>query len=373
MMYDKKNKIVYNQIAFLKGIAILGVILVHSPQLIPYIDKRIPYLLHFGAFGCQLFFLISGFLMMGSYERIISKNNNTLKANFSFYMKRFLSIAPIYVIFVIFYQFLSFSLEKEGIETFYPITHNTISILLNCCLMHGLDYKNLNHVIPGGWFIGTIFLYYIIFPFLYKLYTFFKKYNANNIWIFPLFFVLLNCCVQYLIYLINGDWMHMKPSGYMYYSIFNQLPCMLLGMILYDEDETIYARSSYNFLYFILLFVLGTIGSIVFRTLYCFFMFLPSIIGLSFVFLFRYSRTMLNKNCQFIRIIERCGDLSFAAYFTNFICAFILPWAIGLLLKKYDFIVNGNLLYIILILPIFVLTFLLAVPCNELINKMKYK
>lgn len=372
MRYNKKE-MVYNQIAFLKGIAILGVILVHSPQLIPYIDKRIPYLLHFGAFGCQLFFMISGFLMMGSYERIISKNNNTLKSNFSFYKKRFLSIAPIYVIFVVFYQLISLFLEKEGIETFYPITHNTISILLNCCLMHGLDYNNLNHVIPGGWFIGTIFLFYIIFPLLYKLYTFFKEHYGNMIWLFPLFFVLLNFCIQCLIYYINGDWMHMKPSGYMYYSIFNQLPCMLLGMILYGEDDAAYAKNSYNFLYFMLLFVLGTLASIVFRTLYCFFMLLPSIIGLSFVFLFRYSRTMLNNNSLLIRIVERCGDLSFAAYFTNFICAFILPWAIGLLFKKYDIIVNGTLLYTILILPIFVSTFLLAVPCNELINKMKYK
>lgn len=61
MRYNKKE-MVYNQIAFLKGIAILGVILVHSPQLIPYIDKRIPYLLHFGAFGCQLFFYDIWFL-----------------------------------------------------------------------------------------------------------------------------------------------------------------------------------------------------------------------------------------------------------------------------------------------------------------------
>ena len=48
-------------ITFLKGLAILGVILVHAPQLIKEINPLIREFLHAGAFGCQLFFVISGF------------------------------------------------------------------------------------------------------------------------------------------------------------------------------------------------------------------------------------------------------------------------------------------------------------------------
>lgn len=64
-------------ITFLKGLAILGVILVHAPQLIKEINPLIREFLHAGAFGCQLFFVISGFLAVKSWERLLAKYENS--------------------------------------------------------------------------------------------------------------------------------------------------------------------------------------------------------------------------------------------------------------------------------------------------------
>ena len=73
-------------ITFLKGLAILGVILVHAPQLIKEINPLIREFLHAGAFGCQLFFVISGFLAVKSWERLLAK---TLQKKIEPLIKRF--------------------------------------------------------------------------------------------------------------------------------------------------------------------------------------------------------------------------------------------------------------------------------------------
>lgn len=89
-------------ITFLKGLAILGVILVHAPQLIKEINPLIREFLHAGAFGCQLFFVISGFLAVKSWERLLAKYENSTEKNRTTYKtflkKRYLSIAPIYIL-----------------------------------------------------------------------------------------------------------------------------------------------------------------------------------------------------------------------------------------------------------------------------------
>lgn len=151
-------------ISFLKGVAIIGVVLVHSHQLIHGVDKIIRELLHVGAFGCQLFFVVSGFLMVASWERLLSKYNGTVsKAYKEFIKKRYLSIAPIYILFILFYQIVSYCIGALDIDSFYRISHAPLSVLANVFLLHGLDYVNFNHVVPGGWFIGTIFLFIYCF------------------------------------------------------------------------------------------------------------------------------------------------------------------------------------------------------------------
>lgn len=122
-------------ITFLKGLAILGVILVHAPQLIKEINPLIREFLHAGAFGCQLFFVISGFLAVKSWERLLAKYENSTEKNRTTYKtflkKRYLSIAPIYILFILFYQIISYYIATFNVEPFYKISHNPLSILAN--------------------------------------------------------------------------------------------------------------------------------------------------------------------------------------------------------------------------------------------------
>lgn len=121
-------------ITFLKGLAILGVILVHAPQLIKEINPLIREFLHAGAFGCQLFFVISGFLAVKSWERLLAKYENSTEKNRTTYKtflkKRYLSIAPIYILFILFYQIISYYIATFNVEPFYKISHNPLNPLV---------------------------------------------------------------------------------------------------------------------------------------------------------------------------------------------------------------------------------------------------
>lgn len=197
-------------ITFLKGLAILGVILVHAPQLIKEINPLIREFLHAGAFGCQLFFVISGFLAVKSWERLLAKYENSTEKNRTTYKtflkKRYLSIAPIYILFILFYQIISYYIATFNVEPFYKISHNPLSILANIFLLNGLDYQAFNNIVPGGWFIGTIFLFYLLFPLIYKLYRYIKTYNPRLLFLLPLGGVIVSAIFQTGIFFIIGDW-----------------------------------------------------------------------------------------------------------------------------------------------------------------------
>ena len=279
-------------ITFLKGLAILGVILVHAPQLIKEINPLIREFLHAGAFGCQLFFVISGFLAVKSWERLLAKYENSTEKNRTTYKtflkKRYLSIAPIYILFILFYQIISYYIATFNVEPFYKISHNPLSILANIFLLNGLDYQAFNNIVPGGWFIGTIFLFYLLFPLIYKLYRYIKTYNPRLLFLLPLGGVIVSAIFQTGIFFIIGDWTLSKPGSFTYYSIINQLPCMLIGVTLNYYLKNTKLSKNNLLLCFICLGLIGNLLWYALRLHYWIYALIPSIIGWSFFYLFLY-------------------------------------------------------------------------------------
>lgn len=356
-------------ITFLKGVAILGVVLVHTTHSIEGVSKYIVEAMHFGAFGCQLFFLLSGYLMVGSYKRLQSCSMSVTDTLMSFYKKRYISIAPIYVIAVFFYQLLSRYIDSIGVDGFYNFSHNKCSILLNLLLLHGLDFKYLNNIVPGGWFIGTIFLFYLVFPALYLCTEKLSK-RKNGLAAMLVISITINCLIQYSVRLAIGDWSMSKPGTYLYYSVFNQMPCMLCGMVLYYRKADI-RNANWKF---VSLFSLSVLLYYALRLHYWIYSIIPMLLGLAFMCLFDYVKGVYDRGMAkgvFFRLVEWCGKFSFAAYFTNFIGAFIMPWLVCAFLHYNGIQFEGNILYVILLMPIFGLTFMLAPMVNKLINTLR--
>lgn len=64
-----------------------------------------------------------GFLAVKSWERLLAKYENSTEKNRTTYKtflkKRYLSIAPIYILFILFYQIISYYIATFNVEPFY--------------------------------------------------------------------------------------------------------------------------------------------------------------------------------------------------------------------------------------------------------------
>lgn len=372
-----KNQVSIDAVTILKGIAIIGVVLVHSPLCIKGINPYLSQLTRIGQFGCQLFFLLSGYLMMLSWDRL--KSNSFKNKVFIFYKKRIGSILPVYFLSVIFYQIISLIYEHywNG-PFFYEIHHELYSIVLNLFLLQGLDYVNFNSIVPGGWFIGTIVLFYLLYPFLRRILDRIAFYNYKLCRLLPFFAFLISLIVQIVIYYYNGSWIYSNRGSFIYYSILNQLPCMMTGMLLgvYKLDEEMRKISTDKlvirmFAYFILALFLFYIM----RMEYYVYIALPYILSLSFYYLYYVTVVITEKTNIMESIIgkniAKFGDLSFAVYFSNFFGGMFIPWFVVRLLENNNFSYSSTILYVLLLSFIYIISYYIALPIQSFIDLSK--
>jgi peptidoglycan/LPS O-acetylase OafA/YrhL len=123
----------------LKGVAIMMVILVHTSQkfILPSILSKAMSL---GQFGCQLFFVISGFSLAMSFEQ-----NHVLR---NYFFNRLISVAPGYYIAIFLFTLSSLIERLVGFE---PLSEITIGgIITNVLFAHGLFPEYCNSVVRGG-------------------------------------------------------------------------------------------------------------------------------------------------------------------------------------------------------------------------------
>ena len=156
----------------IKGIAMVMMILVHANQSF---DPNVK-LFTFFQMGCQMFFVVSGFCAAMSFERRLS-NKNYISATKSFYVKKFESIAPAwYFMILIVYIVNTVLLKAIGHILVFGINREPIAILCNLLFVHGLVPRCNNNVMPGGWYIGTTMLLYLVTPaFVFAM----SNLNAN--------------------------------------------------------------------------------------------------------------------------------------------------------------------------------------------------
>jgi exopolysaccharide production protein ExoZ len=93
---------------FLRGIAILGVIVVHTSQVFPSKIEAVDTLAGFGRLGIQLFYFISALTMCYTWTLRPSETNPIRK----FYIRRAFRIAPLFWIAIPTYLLVNGSQES---------------------------------------------------------------------------------------------------------------------------------------------------------------------------------------------------------------------------------------------------------------------
>jgi len=160
----------------MRGIAILGVIAVHSLQISKLITGNSDVssgldFLSYGRYGPEVFFVISGYLLS-------SKNSDKTFSAKNFAIRRFARIFPLWLVFLSIYILESKLFKKGGIADVLgssvavgtikiEITYLTVAL---SALTFTLFLSPIlwNQIIPGGWSIQAEVWHYILFPFMVK-------------------------------------------------------------------------------------------------------------------------------------------------------------------------------------------------------------
>jgi peptidoglycan/LPS O-acetylase OafA/YrhL len=163
--FDKRNL----WIDVLRGLAILGVVSVHTMQatnslLVGNKSIAFAYLIELGRYGVEVFFFISGWLLASIYGL---DGNNLGKA----YLFR--RIGRIYPLWVFFFCLNIFIWQINGnvkiisefaggnIDNSFALVLTTIMTLTFTLFLSGVLW---NVVIPGGWSIQAEVAHYMLFP-----------------------------------------------------------------------------------------------------------------------------------------------------------------------------------------------------------------
>ncbi len=198
---------------YLKGIAMLGVILAH------YSPSSIPLLYYAGWIGgkCpQLFFIISAFLTWKSLD------NHANRTYATFLKQRFKRIVPIYYLaLIVALVFPSPSFSAHSV--FDYVTHATF--------INGLFPAYVNSIMHVEWYIADLAIFYFSIPFLRKI-----AYNFRSSTIALFFAVLLS---SLSIVVSNHFFGELMATNKVYEAFFhtffilNQLPAWLCGVVVY--------------------------------------------------------------------------------------------------------------------------------------------
>lgn len=211
----------------LRGIAVLGVILVHAEDIFPFL----PYghlgplapLLHQGGFGVQLFFVLSALTLLMSWHGRQEPDPTP-----GFLIRRFFRVVPM------FWAALGLYLLLDGAapRPYAPDGVAAWQVGLTALFLHGWHPLATNAIVPGGWSIAAEVSFYLLFPFLARGVT-----SLGRALAFGLASLALAGAAAAWLWQVAG-WGLADPGSYLVKSWLlwwapSQLPVFAVGFIVY--------------------------------------------------------------------------------------------------------------------------------------------
>lgn len=283
----------------LRGVAILMVIITHVNPATPDVSSLVSSICSYGRMGVQLFFVLSAFTLCLAYSGREREPHSISK----FYIRRYFRIAPMYYVGIAFYTILAvIELGSDSIEYSAVLWHIT--------LLHGLNMDVFNNVVPGGWSIGVEFLFYLLFPFIFRLIA-----DSMRAIICAL---ILSIVISVVLYLYQAVFIKSDVHAYSmgYWNFINQFPVFIVGFLLYFHLCCSYKKQSS--LALTIIFIFFTVVSLVLYALkpMAGTVFIPIASALSF-----YALALLFSMHDFlsISILRAIGKVSFSMYLIHFL------------------------------------------------------
>ena len=142
----------------LRGIAILGVFVVHAALLTQQANRSLMFGFT-GQRGVQLFYVISSFTLCLSLD--VERREHYPLSNY--FLRRFFRIAPLfYAVIIVNLLLLRIAPEHSSLR---ELKHG--DIIVGFLFLNGLNPLTINSVVAGGWSIAVETTFYLILPWLY--------------------------------------------------------------------------------------------------------------------------------------------------------------------------------------------------------------
>lgn len=245
----------------LKGLAICGVVLVHSggshlPSMLGQIGSA-------GARGVQLFFIVSAFFTFLSLDRYFNNVNNselTKHTTMGWLLKKVNRIAPLYYIALII-CLISGSYESNYWHSATSQVSSTIDILTHFLFINGLSPYYVNSILSTEWFIADLFLFYVISLWIYKKIT-----SVERAFALMTISVVASTIISYGASLLTNDGI---LTAYIWsFCFITEFPLWAMGIFIYNlKKQKVLEKFKGNKLvsYSLLLFSICLICSVIFR------------------------------------------------------------------------------------------------------------
>lgn len=378
----------------LKGLGILMIILVHNRHFIMKDMSGLRQLINYGQMGCQLFFMVSGMALCYSWYHLTSKFAKPQKTTLSprqwllcsrqFILRRYLRLAPGFILILCVNLLLNvLFIDILDHSPGFIVNRKPAAIMTNVLFIHGIFPDYINSVFPGGWYIGTTFILYLLFPLLILVFENLEKRNRHFIIIVPAVLLFFNCILIRTIATASQNSLYPYNNSFLYYFFTNQLPCFSLGIILYFQEKSSFcvkcplAASA-------ALFVITSYVSI---RLYLMpeqnfiYTLIPSIVGLSFywlaVSLIHIELRAAKSNSHVLTdFIASCGQNSYGMYLVHAFISWYALKDLAYFLTKAGCQYNDLLLYCVMypisVFVIYILGLYMKLLLDAIDNKLRF-
>jgi peptidoglycan/LPS O-acetylase OafA/YrhL len=350
----------------LRGLAILGVVLVHTMQttnslLVGDRSVAFTYLIELGRYGVDVFFFISGWLLASIY----GLDGNNLGKDYLF--RRISRIYPLWVLFLclnlltwqingnakVISEFAGSRLDNSAALIVITIMALTFTLFLSGALW--------NVVIPGGWSIQAEVAHYILFPLLRNKSPRLILQIATVVNILTALIVFFRSNLEsqsdFLLYIIDS-WIRLGL-----YSTFGFFLIGIAGFIFYayykESKVTLdHYLNCYN------IFILYCLSILIVP---CPFGKQIEAVGYLFIMIIISIAIIQNKKLSyFFRIL---GKYSYFIYFMHFIALNIASWVVRNYIQLLIDLKIQIILFTVILTFVLVFSIVLAIPSMKFIEQ----
>jgi fucose 4-O-acetylase-like acetyltransferase len=287
-----------------------------------------------------------------------------MKFKLDFYKRRFISITPGFYTQLLFVVILNLASVRIFGHPFVGVGRtDAFSVLINAFLLHGVIPTANNSVFPGGWFIGSLWILYLLHPWIYDLYVRAKK---------PIVIVIVgSCCGVLLTLFVNalreGN-LNVVNNSFEYFLFSNQLCCYLCGMWLFFNIDRL-MRIQKGFITIAAVIALGTTVFVFYSNVFGRYIIVTPLMGVTSMlgYLFFKKNEFQSKASKLILAL---GRNSFYIYLVHTIAVWPIARALNKMIGMGG-IDNQIVALMLLIIPTIAITAALAYGLNILVNYEK--